>query len=154
MSLRPDAARGARRRGSGNARPGVSMYVLYVRSHDTGRMIEPYGYPVRTPGLTRLARSGTLFRNAHWAAPTCSPSRAALLTGVYPHEAGMVGVAGRERCYGSRSVILHRCFANAGTRRFLPVPVTLGCQAAAGTLRSAREATETATRSSNGLARF
>lgn len=36
-----------------------------------------------------------LFRNAFSAAPTCSPSRAALLTGQSPHSAGMMGLAHR-----------------------------------------------------------
>lgn len=71
------------------------MNLLYLHSHDTGRLVEPYGYGVRTPALQRLAEEGVVFRDAHAAAPTCSPSRAALLTGVYPHEAGMVGLAGR-----------------------------------------------------------
>lgn len=35
-----------------------------------------------------------LFRNCHSAAPTCSPSRAALLTGRWPHSVGMLGLAG------------------------------------------------------------
>lgn len=38
---------------------------------------------VRTPTFDRLAREGVLFRNAHVAAPSCSPSRAAMLTGQW-----------------------------------------------------------------------
>ncbi len=38
---------------------------------------------VRTPTFDRLAREGVLFRNAHCAAPSCSPSRAAILTGQW-----------------------------------------------------------------------
>ena len=38
-----------------------------------------------TPHLDRLAQSGVLFTNAHCNAPMCGPSRASMLTGVYPH---------------------------------------------------------------------
>lgn len=71
------------------------MNILYLHSHDTGRHIEPYGYRVHTPHLQRLADSGVLFRDAHCAGPTCSPSRAALLTGQCAHAAGMVALAHR-----------------------------------------------------------
>jgi N-sulfoglucosamine sulfohydrolase len=67
--------------------------IVYVHSHDSGRYLRPYGHNVPTPNLARLARQGTLFRNMHTAAPTCSPSRAALLTGQSPHQAGMLGLA-------------------------------------------------------------
>lgn len=73
----------------------VHMNILYLHSHDTGRCIQPYGYPVRTPALQELAEQGCLFRDAHCAAPTCSPSRAALLTGQSAHGTGMVGLTHR-----------------------------------------------------------
>jgi arylsulfatase A-like enzyme len=69
--------------------------ILYLHSHDTGRMIQPYGAPVDTPRLQQLAEQGVLFRQAFCAAPTCSPSRAALLTGQAPHSSGMMGLAHR-----------------------------------------------------------
>ncbi len=69
--------------------------ILYLHSHDTGRYIEPIGYDVSTPHLRRLAEQGMLFRQAFCANPTCSPSRAALLTGAYPHCCGMLGLAHR-----------------------------------------------------------
>jgi N-sulfoglucosamine sulfohydrolase len=69
--------------------------ILYLHSHDTGRYIQPYGYAVPTPNLQKLAGEGFLFRQAFDAAPTCSPSRAALLTGQCPHENGMLGLAHR-----------------------------------------------------------
>lgn len=69
--------------------------ILYIHSHDTGRYIQPYGHAVPTPCLQRIAEEGVLFRNNFCISPTCSPSRAALLTGCYPHENGMTGLAHR-----------------------------------------------------------
>ena len=69
--------------------------VIYLNSHDTGRHVSPYGHAVETPAFARFAEEGVLFRQAFSAAPTCSPSRAALLTGLPPHEAGMLGLAHR-----------------------------------------------------------
>ncbi len=72
------------------------MYnFLYINTHDTGRMISPYGYAVPTPGLKELAKDSVLFTNAYCCSPTCSPSRAAMLTGKYPHQNGMLGLAQR-----------------------------------------------------------
>jgi N-sulfoglucosamine sulfohydrolase len=73
------------------ARPNI----VYIHSHDTGRYIQPYGHAVPAPNLQRLAEQGVLFRRAFDAAPTCSPSRASLLTGVCPHSNGMLGLAHR-----------------------------------------------------------
>src|SRR4051812_42726093 len=40
---------------------------------------------VRTPNFDRFAAEGTLFANAFCVAPSCTPSRAAILTGQPPH---------------------------------------------------------------------
>jgi N-sulfoglucosamine sulfohydrolase len=40
---------------------------------------------VKTPGFDRVAEEGALFRRAYCAAPSCTPSRAAILTGQVPH---------------------------------------------------------------------
>jgi arylsulfatase A-like enzyme len=50
---------------------------------------------VPTPNIQRLADQGLLFRQAFAAAPVCSGSRAALLTGEAPHTNGMLGLAHR-----------------------------------------------------------
>lgn len=71
------------------------MNVLYIHTHDTGRVISPYGYKVPTPNLERFCQENLLFQNAFCVAPTCSPSRAGLLTGCYPHQNGMLGLAQR-----------------------------------------------------------
>jgi N-sulfoglucosamine sulfohydrolase len=74
---------------------GSQPNILYIHSHDTGRYLQPYGHAVPAPNLQRLAEGGVLFRKAFNAAPTCSPSRASLLTGMYPHSNGMFGLAHR-----------------------------------------------------------
>jgi arylsulfatase A-like enzyme len=79
------------RSSAGSARPNI----VYLHSHDTGRYIQPYGHAVPTPNLQRFATESVLFRQAFDAAPTCSPSRAALLTGMAPHSCGMFGLAHR-----------------------------------------------------------
>lgn len=74
-----------------NKRPNI----IYLHSHDTGRYIQPYGYPVPTPNLQAFATQSVVFRNAFSAAPNCSPSRSALVTGHAPHCNGMNGLAHR-----------------------------------------------------------
>lgn len=69
--------------------------ILFMHSHNTGRYVQPYGHAVPTPTLQRMAEEGVLFRKAFAAAPTCSPSRAAFLTGRNPHSAGMLGLGHR-----------------------------------------------------------
>lgn len=69
--------------------------VVFLHSHNTGRFVQPYGHAVPAPHLQRLAEQGVLFRQAFAAAPTCSPSRASFLTGMYPHSCGQMGLAHR-----------------------------------------------------------
>jgi len=48
-----------------------------------------YGHPrIRTPNLDRLAREGMRFDRAFLTTSSCSPSRACILTGRYPHATG------------------------------------------------------------------
>ena len=49
-----------------------------------------YGGPVPTPNIDRLAGEGVLFTDATCPTPFCSPSRASLITGLYPHAHGIV----------------------------------------------------------------
>lgn len=94
------------------------MNVLYLHTHDTGRVVSPYGYAVETPNIQRFCEDSLLFQHAFSVAPTCSPSRAGLLTGVYPHQNGMLGLAQRGfELDGSRH--LARLLSNAGFRSVL-----------------------------------
>jgi len=47
------------------------------------------GSKIDTPNLDRLAKEGVKLTRFYAAAPICSPTRAALLTGRYPHSVGM-----------------------------------------------------------------
>lgn len=69
--------------------------IIYIHSHDTGRYVQPYGHAIPTPRIQRLAEEGALFRRAFCANPTCSPSRACLLTGQWAHSCGMGGLVNR-----------------------------------------------------------
>src|SRR5262245_1310136 len=51
---------------------------------------------LRTPTMDRLAREGVMFTRAFAATPQCSPSRAGLLTGLYPHRTDVMGNTGTE----------------------------------------------------------
>ena len=67
--------------------------IIYLHSHDSGRYLSPYGKNAPTPNIQKLAEEGVLFRQCFSAAPTCSPSRASLLTGQWAHVNGMLGLA-------------------------------------------------------------
>lgn len=43
---------------------------------------------VKTPVLNKIAAEGTVFTNAYCASPVCTPSRASIFTGRYPHVHG------------------------------------------------------------------
>ncbi|MCJ7549644.1 MAG: sulfatase-like hydrolase/transferase, partial [Anaerolineae bacterium] len=74
---------------------GKRPNILYIHTHDIARYVQPYGYAVPTPNLQAFAEEAVLFRNAFCANPTCAASRSTLLTGMYPHNNGMTGLAHR-----------------------------------------------------------
>jgi N-sulfoglucosamine sulfohydrolase len=71
-------------------RPNI---LLIITDDQSWAHVGCYGDPVvRTPAMDALAEDGVRFENAYCAAPSCSPSRAALLTGqdIYRLEEGGV----------------------------------------------------------------
>jgi arylsulfatase A len=65
--------------------------IIFIYADDLGwGDLGCYGNPlIRTPNLDRMAAEGMRFTQFYSAAPLCSPSRAALLTGRYPIRSGM-----------------------------------------------------------------
>ena len=83
--------------------------------------IGPYGSEIPTPHLDGLAAGGVRFTQ-FYSTPRCSPTRASLLTGLYPHQAGMghldnviregsLGTTGR---LNDRSVTIAEVLRDAG----------------------------------------
>jgi arylsulfatase A-like enzyme len=74
---------------TGGARPDVIIFLTDQQRADAFGAAG--AEDVRTPTMDRLAREGVLFTRAFATTPQCSPSRAALLTGRYPHRTGVMG---------------------------------------------------------------
>jgi uncharacterized sulfatase len=63
--------------------------VLFITSDQQHWSAMGYLNPeVRTPNLDRLVRSGTSFLRAYTVNPTCTPTRASWITGLYPSSHG------------------------------------------------------------------
>ncbi len=74
--------------------------ILFIMSDDhTSQAIGAYGGRLAkldvTPTLDRLAREGVVFENAFCVNSICTPSRAAIMTGQYPHKNGVYDLGGR-----------------------------------------------------------
>ena len=68
--------------------------ILLITADDLGLLLSCYGEKrIATPKLDAFAAEGVRFANAYVAQSSCSSSRAALLTGRWPHQNGQVGLA-------------------------------------------------------------
>ncbi len=105
-----------RRFQAGSLLVGVSdrPNVCLIHCHDLGRYLGCYGFDVETPRLDALASDGATFENAFATAPQCSPSRGSLMTGRYPHENGLVGLAHDEPDLNDDERVLPSYLSEAG----------------------------------------
>ena len=92
--------------------------ILVIISEDNGQELGCYGNPhVKTPILNGLASEGVRFHNAYVPQAGCSQSRAAYLTGLYPHQNGQIGLATwKFRMYNEAQPNLVRSLHDAGYR--------------------------------------
>ena len=69
-----------------SAAPAPPPNIIFILADDLGYGdLSCYGRPdYRTPVLDNLARQGMKFMSAYAAAPVCTPTRCAFLTGRYP----------------------------------------------------------------------
>ncbi len=84
--------------------PGLKPNVIIIMSDDMGFSdLGCYGGEIHTPNLDALAANGLRFTQFYNTA-RCCPTRASLLTGLYPHQAGighMVSDSGKPGYRGS-----------------------------------------------------
>lgn len=74
------------------------LNILMIHTHDTGKYNSVYGIDTPTNHLKKFAQEALTCHDVFSVAPTCSPSRGAMLTGRYPHNNGLVGLAHRGFC--------------------------------------------------------
>ncbi|HEX9093790.1 MAG TPA: sulfatase-like hydrolase/transferase, partial [Coriobacteriia bacterium] len=71
------------------ARAAEGPNILWLTTEDISPAVGAFGDDdARTPNLDRLARDGVVYTRAYASAPICSPSRSALITGVYATSLG------------------------------------------------------------------
>jgi arylsulfatase A-like enzyme len=70
-------------------KPESPLNIVWITCEDTGPSLPMYGdSTVRTPNLSRLAEEGIVYEQAFSVSGVCSPSRSALITGMYPASIG------------------------------------------------------------------
>ncbi|CAG7646988.1 sulfatase [Paenibacillus allorhizosphaerae] len=66
-------------------RPNI---LLITSDQQHWNTIGAFNPELRTPSLDRLAKEGTTFTRAYCPNPTCTPTRASIITGMYPSQHG------------------------------------------------------------------
>ena len=75
--------------------------ILWLVAEDLSPVIPSFGdSTIQTPNLSRLAAEGVCYDNVYSPSPVCSPSRAALATGMYPtHILSLIHISEPTRPY-------------------------------------------------------
>ena len=98
---------------AGKQRPNIVL----IMADDMGYSdIGCYGGEIRTPNLDRLAAGGLRFTQFYNTA-RCCPTRAALMTGLYPHQAGIGHMTNDRGHPGYRGFLNDRCLTIAEVLR-------------------------------------
>ncbi len=105
------AAAPALLQGSAPQRERPNILLLMADQHRGDCLGADGNSAIHTPNLDRLARGGARFRHAFSSTPTCTPARAALLTGMAPWNHGMLGYGAVGERY---AVELPRALREAG----------------------------------------
>jgi len=71
--------------GRDDRRPNILLITSDQQHWNTLGIANP---EIRTPALDELAAEGTVFTNAFCVNPTCTPTRASIITGTYPSQHG------------------------------------------------------------------
>lgn len=83
--------------------------ILLIMSDDMGYSdLGCYGSGIETPNLDQLAQDGVRFTQFYNMA-RCCPTRASLLTGLYPHQAGVGGMTNDRGTDGYRGNLNQNC---------------------------------------------
>ena len=108
------AADGGAGRGVAPAAAGRLNVLFLMTDEHHYRALSLAGCPyIQTPNLDRIGREGAWFTNATCVTPYCSPSRASLITGLYPHKHRILtNVGGRG---GEQAVLPQDTFPNTET---------------------------------------
>lgn len=72
------------------AEPTRNLLVIQTDEHHFGTLGCYGGKIVETPHIDSLAKSGVLCTSFYATTPVCSPSRAALVSGLYPQKTPVV----------------------------------------------------------------
>ena len=83
--------------------------IIIMMADDMGYSdISPYGGEIETPNLAKLAKGGVRFTQFYNTA-RCCPTRASLLTGLYPHQAGIGHMMNDRGLDGYRGNLNNKC---------------------------------------------